>query len=163
MQTQAAKPARRSALETTQAGSSATRLQRFALSISQSEGSKRSPKELVLRGTFSSAGGLRSRCLAGGRTAHSHGPARSAGRNRSHVRRSHSASAAGMPACAPRWARSETPTTTPCAKASSPRWNANCSTGSRFKTQAEARIAVFDFIEGFYNPRRRHSFAAWRM
>src|SRR5499425_494457 len=27
----------------------------------------------------------------------------------------------------------------------------------RFKTQAEARIAVFAFIEGFYNPRRRHS------
>ncbi len=27
----------------------------------------------------------------------------------------------------------------------------------RFKTQAEARIAVFDFIEGFYNARRRHS------
>jgi putative transposase len=28
---------------------------------------------------------------------------------------------------------------------------------SRFKTQAEARNAVFAFIEGFYNPRRRHS------
>jgi putative transposase len=28
---------------------------------------------------------------------------------------------------------------------------------SRFKTQAEARLAVFSFIEGFYNPRRRHS------
>ena len=28
---------------------------------------------------------------------------------------------------------------------------------SRFKTQAEARIAAFEFIEGFYNPRRRHS------
>lgn len=28
---------------------------------------------------------------------------------------------------------------------------------SRFKTQAEARNAVFEFIEGFYNPRRRHS------
>jgi hypothetical protein len=28
---------------------------------------------------------------------------------------------------------------------------------SRFKTQAEARMAVFAFIEGFYNPRRRHS------
>ena len=28
---------------------------------------------------------------------------------------------------------------------------------TRFHTQAEARIAVFDFIEGFYNPRRRHS------
>jgi putative transposase len=27
----------------------------------------------------------------------------------------------------------------------------------RFRTLAEARIAVFDFIEGFYNQRRRHS------
>ena len=27
----------------------------------------------------------------------------------------------------------------------------------RFKTQTEARTAVFAFIEGFYNPRRRHS------
>ena len=27
----------------------------------------------------------------------------------------------------------------------------------RFKTQAETRLAVFSFIEGFYNPRRRHS------
>ena len=27
----------------------------------------------------------------------------------------------------------------------------------RFRTQAEARIAIFDFIEGFYNPSRRHS------
>ena len=27
----------------------------------------------------------------------------------------------------------------------------------RFRTQAEARIAVFAFIESFYNPRRRHS------
>jgi len=26
-----------------------------------------------------------------------------------------------------------------------------------FKAQAEARLAVFDFIEGFYNPQRRHS------
>jgi hypothetical protein len=26
-----------------------------------------------------------------------------------------------------------------------------------FKTRAEARIVVFKFIEGFYNPRRRHS------
>jgi putative transposase len=26
-----------------------------------------------------------------------------------------------------------------------------------FKTQAEARMAVFNFIEGFYNPHRRHS------
>jgi hypothetical protein len=27
----------------------------------------------------------------------------------------------------------------------------------RFKTHTEARMAVFEFIEGFYNPRRRHS------
>src|SRR5207249_6577347 len=27
----------------------------------------------------------------------------------------------------------------------------------RFTTQADARLAVFDFIEGWYNPRRRHS------
>jgi len=26
----------------------------------------------------------------------------------------------------------------------------------RFKTQREARMAVFDFIEGFYNAKRRH-------
>jgi len=27
----------------------------------------------------------------------------------------------------------------------------------RFRTQAEARMAIFEFIEGWYNPRRRHS------
>ncbi len=27
----------------------------------------------------------------------------------------------------------------------------------RFRAQAEARIGVFDFIEGFYNPTMRHS------
>jgi len=27
----------------------------------------------------------------------------------------------------------------------------------RFRTQAEAKLAVFDWIEGWYNPRRRHS------
>ena len=29
--------------------------------------------------------------------------------------------------------------------------------GRRFLTRAVARSAVFDYIEGFYNPRRRHS------
>jgi len=32
----------------------------------------------------------------------------------------------------------------------------------RFKTQVEARMAVFDFIEGWYNPQRRHSALAYR-
>jgi len=27
----------------------------------------------------------------------------------------------------------------------------------RFRTQVEARLRVFQYIEGFYNPRRRHS------
>ncbi len=27
----------------------------------------------------------------------------------------------------------------------------------RFRSPAEAQIAIFDFIEGFYNPSRRHS------
>ncbi len=27
----------------------------------------------------------------------------------------------------------------------------------RFQTQFEARLAVFEFIEGWYNPHRRHS------
>jgi putative transposase len=27
----------------------------------------------------------------------------------------------------------------------------------RFRTQAEARMAIFDYIEGWYNPHRRHS------
>jgi putative transposase len=28
---------------------------------------------------------------------------------------------------------------------------------SRFKSQVDARLAVFEFIEGWYNPHRRHS------
>jgi putative transposase len=27
----------------------------------------------------------------------------------------------------------------------------------RFATQVEARLAVFEFLEGWYNPHRRHS------
>jgi putative transposase len=27
----------------------------------------------------------------------------------------------------------------------------------RFKTQAEARLAIFEWLEGWYNPHRRHS------
>ena len=27
----------------------------------------------------------------------------------------------------------------------------------KFRNQAEARMALFEFIEGWYNPRRRHS------
>jgi putative transposase len=33
---------------------------------------------------------------------------------------------------------------------------------SRFVTQAEARLAVFEYIEGWYNPHRRHSSLAYQ-
>src|SRR5688572_33247063 len=29
--------------------------------------------------------------------------------------------------------------------------------GRQFRTQVEARMAVFEFLEGWYNPQRRHS------
>jgi putative transposase len=32
----------------------------------------------------------------------------------------------------------------------------------RFRTQAEAKMAVFWFREGWYNPRRRHSTPGYR-
>jgi putative transposase len=32
----------------------------------------------------------------------------------------------------------------------------------RFKTQIEARMAIFEFIEGWYNPHRRHSAIDYR-
>ena len=33
---------------------------------------------------------------------------------------------------------------------------------TRFRTQVEARMAVFQFIEGWYNPHRRHSGIGYR-
>ena len=32
-----------------------------------------------------------------------------------------------------------------------------CLDRQRFRNRREARMSVFDFIEGFYNPQRRHS------
>ena len=57
----------------------------------------------------------------------------------------------------PRWARSVTATTTPCVRASLHSLECELLDQHRFRTQAEAKMAVFDYIEGFYNPRRRHS------
>ena len=73
------------------------------------------------------------------------------------TRRWRSANAAGRQACGRRWARSATPMTTPCARASSPRSNASCSSGAGSRRRPRRACAVFAFIEGFYNPRRRHS------
>jgi transposase InsO family protein len=35
-------------------------------------------------------------------------------------------------------------------------------TGRKFATRAEAHAAIFEYIETFYNPRRRHSTLAYR-
>ena len=48
------------------------------------------------------------------------------------------------------------PTTTPWPRASSPPWTGGTATGG-FHSQAEAKIAVFRWLEGWYNPHRRHS------
>ena len=47
--------------------------------------------------------------------------------------------------------------TTPCARVSSPPSNASCSIGAGSRHRPKRDSAVFEFIEGFYNPRRRHS------
>ena len=50
-----------------------------------------------------------------------------------------------------------TATTMPCPSHFSRTLECELIDRYRFKTQAEARMAVFGFIEGWYNPRRRHS------
>src|SRR3954453_3345967 len=71
--------------------------------------------------------------------------------------RSSSANVVDRQASAPRWVRSETPTTTRWRRASSPRSNVSYLIAVGSRPHAEARMAIFEFIEGFYNPRRRHS------
>ena len=54
---------------------------------------------------------------------------------------------------------SATPTTMRCAQAEFLRHSLECELidRRRFRSHSEARMAVFQFIEGFYNPSRRHS------
>ena len=49
----------------------------------------------------------------------------------------------------PPWVRSATVSITPCAKASSPRWNASCWTAAASRLSPRQRWAIFDFIEGW--------------
>jgi transposase InsO family protein len=64
---------------------------------------------------------------------------------------------AGKQASAHPPAQSAMPMTTRWPKRPSLPSSASCSTGAAFRSQAEARMAVYQFIEGFYNPTRRHS------
>jgi transposase InsO family protein len=72
------------------------------------------------------------------------------------TRRSASGSAAARWACGRRWARSRTPTT---ALAESFFATLECELldCTRFKSHVDARLVVFEFIEGWHNPHRRHS------
>ena len=60
-------------------------------------------------------------------------------------------------AWSPAWAAAATPTTTPPPRAASPPSRTSSCAAARFTTRDQARLAVFDYIETFYNPRRRHS------
>jgi putative transposase len=57
--------------------------------------------------------------------------------------------------CGLRWELSAIAMTTQCARASSRRSNASCWGGAISRTEAER--AIFEFIEGWYNPHGRHS------
>jgi hypothetical protein len=46
--------------------------------------------------------------------------------------------------------------TTPWQRVSSPHWSASSSTVARGK-KTEARLAIFTWIESWYNPHRRHN------
>ena len=56
-----------------------------------------------------------------------------------------------------RWVRWGIASTTQWPRASSRRSSASCWPARPFPTHAEARAAIFEFIEGWYNTRRRHS------
>ena len=51
----------------------------------------------------------------------------------------------------------EIASTMPCARVSSLHSKCELLDRRHFKTQIEARMAIFEFIEGCYNPHRRHS------
>ena len=76
------------------------------------------------------------------------------------TRRSLSALAARKPAFVHRQARSARLTTMRCARVSSPPLECELIDRRRFRSHSAARMAVFHFIEGFYNPSRRH-FRPW--
>ncbi len=56
------------------------------------------------------------------------------------------------PGSLPPWAPGAMPMTTPPARASWPASRPNSHKRQTFKTRDEARLAVFSYIEGFYNP-----------
>jgi transposase InsO family protein len=66
-------------------------------------------------------------------------------------------SAAARSASTARWARKATASTTPSPSRSSPRSRRDLLRRRSFATRQDARTAVFDDIETFYNPVKLHS------
>ena len=77
------------------------------------------------------------------------------------IPRWHSASGVARQVFDPQWGRSATPTTTPWPRASST-LEAELLSRRRFASQAEAKMACFSYIEGWYNPMRLHSGLGYR-
>ena len=78
------------------------------------------------------------------------------------IPRWHSASGVARQVFDPQWGRSVTPTTTPWPRASSPLLQAELLGCCWFASQAEAKMACFSHIEGWYNPWRLHSGLGYR-
>ncbi len=72
----------------------------------------------------------------------------------------HGCSATGSvtPACSARWDPSATASTTPSPKRSSRACNASSSTNTTGRPATSSPNAIFEWIETWYNPRRRHSY-----
>ena len=70
---------------------------------------------------------------------------------------SRSASAVSSSACAPPWARATMRTSTRWPRAFFSTLECECLAKRRFTSHAHARLVLFRYIEGWYNPHRRHS------
>jgi transposase InsO family protein len=73
------------------------------------------------------------------------------------IHRWRSAVAAGKPACAHPWDLSVTPYDNAMCESFFATLECELLARRRFRSQAEASMAVFSYIEGWYNPARRHS------
>ena len=62
------------------------------------------------------------------------------------------------PACSAPWAPSATASTTAWPRASSAPCNSSSSTSIAGHTRKQLALAIFDWIEAWYNPRRRHTY-----
>ena len=68
------------------------------------------------------------------------------------TRRSSSGDAAGKHVCGPRWAQAQSGMPTMCCESFFATLKCELLERKPFRNPAEAKMAVFDFIEGWHNP-----------